>query len=355
MIMNLGKKSDQRADLVAVVKRASELGDRITPKAVCNDLINRPDALAAGERILHRCANLGLLDGRYELTEAGHQAAEEEIVFLPEHGVYQLWFTNDSLVTQGFLGYNPRRDEKLFDEVRNKSQKKQEPFGPTPAWTDHVLGKELTNYGNNESVKIYSVEAKCRLVSKHGLSVTATLLAEEFQRPRIILSSLKWGNDAIIDVPEELTFDEIWNDLLSRNSLKWETEFLEVSFDDLSNRERYSFKRPLKFDHPEIERYGAFDGMTVDDVPIAPRSKKDAREWARFLLEDSIKGYLTPERYQALVTEIEQKPGFYKYSEQLELPELATLAEQMRKKDGRMKMRNWFLRAPLDLFPMEVK
>ena len=354
MIIDLGKKSDQRADLVAITKRARELGGSITPKDVCRDLINRPEALAASERILQRCAYLGLLDAQYMLTEAGQKAAEEESVFLPENGVYRVWFTNDLLVAQGFIQYDPRSDGSLYEDVQGKSQPNRESVAPTPDWVDDLCGEELTNYGGEDIVKIESVEKKCRPVSNHGLHVMATLIAVQYQPTRIVLSSPKWRGNTTIDIPD-LTFDDIWNELLTRHSLRWEAEFLEVLFNNIANGERHSFKTAITFDLPEIERYGAFDRTTVDEVPIAPQTKKDAQEWARFLLEDRIKEYLTTERYQTLVGQIEELPGFYKHAAVLDLPTKATFAKQIYDDNGPGNIRFWFLIAPLDLYPLEVE
>lgn len=354
MIMGLGKKNDQRVDLVAITKRARELGGKINPEDVCRDLINRPKALAAGERILKRCEYLGLLNKQYVLTEAGQKAAEEESVFLPEHGVYRIWYTRDSLASQGFLQYESRNDGSLYADIQGKPQLNWDSVAPIPDWIDNLLDEELTNYSGEDIVKIESVEKICRSVEKHGLSVTATLIAEHYQPTRIVLSSPKWRVNTTFDIPG-LTFDDIWNELLTRNSLRWEAEFLEVSFNDLTDRERHSFKKTITFDHPEIERYGVFDRTTVDEVPIAPQTKNDAREWARFLLEDGVKEYLTAEQYLALVGQIEQLPGFYKYAAVLELPTQATLAKKIQDDDSSGNKRYWFLRAPLDLHPLEVE
>ena len=93
ILMDMGIKTDKRPDIVAVTKRAQELGGSITPEIICKDLINRPKAISAGRNILQRCQDLDLFDDRGRLTEEGQRTAEEETVFMPETGTYRIWFS----------------------------------------------------------------------------------------------------------------------------------------------------------------------------------------------------------------------------------------------------------------------
>ena len=362
VLMDMSKKSNKRADLVAVAKRAKELRGKITPKAVCTDLINRPDALAAGERILIRCQDIGILDGKYRLTEDGIRAAKEESVFLPERGVYRIWCTRDSLVSQKFLRYEEKNDGWLAQDIFSTSPKKTK-GGPkkkgkidkTPKWVQDLSGKELQVYGTDEVVRIENVEDKCRTVTSSSPSLAVKLAVEQFKLPQVNLSSEKWKVDSIIDAPK-LSFDDIWNNLLGKKMVRyWVSNFLELNYDDLSNPEKRSFFRDIVINKPKIEKYGTFKKTRLERIPISPRTKKDADKWAGFLFENSLNEYLSRDGYQSKFDEVKQNPAFYRFSDRLILPKQQALAEKVRKENELLPREFWYLQAPLDLLPWGEK
>ena len=362
VLMDISKKSDKRADLVAVAKRAKELRGKITPKAVCTDLINRPDATAAGERILIRCRDIGILDDKYRLTEDGIRAAKEESVFIPERGVYRIWCTQDSLVFQKFLRYEEKNDGWLAQDVFSTSPKmakgspkKKGKIAKTPKGVQDLSGKELQVYGTDEVVRIENVEDKCRTVTGSSPSLAVKLSVEQFESPQVNLSSEKWKVDSAVDAPQ-LSFDDIWNNLLGKKMVRyWVSNFLKLNYDDLSEQEKRSFFRDIVIDKPTIEKYGTFKKTRLERIPISPRTKKDADKWAGFLFENSINEYLSRDGYQSKFDEVKQNPAFYKFSDRLILPEQQTLAEKVRKENELLPREFWYLQAPLDLLPWGEK
>ena len=364
VLMDISKKSDKRADLVAVAKRAKELKGKITPEAVCTDLINRPDATSAGERILIRCQDIGILDGKYRLTEDGIRAAKEESVFIPERGVYRIWCTEDSLVSQKFLRYEQKDDGALwthFSRVSPKkakgSPKKKGKIDKTPKWVQDLSGKELQVYGTDEVVRIENVEDKCRTVTGSSPSLAVKLSVEQFESPQVNLSSEKWKVDSVIDAPK-LSFDDIWNNLLQQTGYKvryWVSNFLELNYDDLSDPEKRSFFRDIVINKPAIKKFDTFKKTRLERIPISPRTKKDADKWAGFLFENSLNEYLSRDGYQSKFDAVKQNPAFYRFSDQLILPKQQALSEKVRKENELLPREFWYLQAPLDLLPWSEK
>ena len=358
VLMDMSKKSDKRADLVAVAKRARELGGKITPRAVCTDLINRPDAIAAGERILIRCRDIGILDNKYRLTGDGNMAAEEECVFIPERGVYRVWFTQDPLVPQKFLRYERKNDGSLIGDVLSTPPKnskgrpkKKGKIDKTPMWVQDLSGKELHVYGTDEVVRIENVEAKCRIVTDPPPRLSVNVSVEQFESIEVSLTSKKWKVDSAIDAPP-LSFDDIWNNLLGNKMARyWISNFLELNYDDLNEQEKLSFLRNIVIDKPTIEGYGTFARTELKQIPISPRTRQDAGKWADFLFEHSINEYLSRDSYRSKFDETKQKPAFYKFSDELNLPEQQALARKVRKENNQLPREFWYLQAPLDLLP----
>jgi hypothetical protein len=351
VLMDISKKSDKRADLVAVAKRAKELKGKITPEAVCTDLINRPEATSAGERILIRCQDIGILDGKYRLTEDGIRAAEEECVFIPERGSYRIWCTQDSLVSQKFLRYKRKDDGPIWEDVYPGNPKKKGKIDKTPKWVQDLSGKELQVYGTDEVVRIENVQNKCRLVMDPPPKLLVNLSVGQFESPQVTISSKKWKVDSVIDAPK-LSFNDIWNNLLGNKMAKhWVSNFLELNYDDLSDPEKRSFFRDIVINKPAIKKYDTFKKTRLERIPISPRTKKDADKWASFLFENSINEYLSRDGYQSKFDEVKQNPAFYKFSDRLNLPEQQALAEKVRKENELLPREFWYLQAPLDLLP----
>ena len=356
VLMDMSKKSDKRADLVAVAKRAKELKGKITPKKVCTDLINRPDATAAGKRILIRCQDIGILDDKYRLTEDGIRAAKEESVFIPERGVYRIWCTKDSLVSQKFLRYEEKNDGWLAQDVFSPkkakgSPKKKGKIDKTPEWVQDLSGKELQVYGTDEVVRIENVQNKCRLVMDPPPKLLVNLSVGQFESPQVTISSKKWKVDSVIDAPK-LSFNDIWNNLLGNKMAKhWVSNFLELNYDDLSDPEKRSFFRDIVINKPAIKKYDTFKKTRLERIPISPRTKKDADKWASFLFENSINEYLSRDGYQSKFDEVKQNPAFYRFSDRLIFPKQQALAEKVRKENELLPREFWYLQAPLDLLP----
>ena len=72
----------------------------------------------------------------------------------------------------------------------------------------------------------------------------------------------------------------------------WESQWeraqegrLAMAYDGKAGRDgRESFLRSRRHDHVEVRRFGTFDKVTVEDVPVGPATKDDAHIWATAIL-----------------------------------------------------------------------
>ena len=100
-ILDIGRQNEKQSYL-AVLKLAEEKGGRITPEAIIEEFFKgRPILL--GERLIQRCIYQGLFDNNGYITDEGKIALEENMVYIKERGAYDIWVTNDPLITQKIL------------------------------------------------------------------------------------------------------------------------------------------------------------------------------------------------------------------------------------------------------------
>ena len=323
ILIDMGVQTSDRPDIVSVTKRASELGGSITSKAICRDLINRPDALSAGENILRRCQDLYLLDEHGSLTDEGHRTAEEETVFIPERGTYRAWFTTDPLLPQTLVSIQPWNDGPLRGDVYSNGNNKDKSNDPDflPEWVTDIKGREIRMLGDSTLRKIYSMEDIGRRINDHPLSIELTLSVSQFGPPSLVAKSSKWEEELMVsDLPFPIQFDEIWSSLLEERHKDWNGAHLQSSYDGLSDPERLRFRTDISCKKPSFENLGSFSDTTVREVSIAPRSLHDAEQWSQYLLSRRIDTYLNPDEYARVTEEIRNRDEFGYVVDSLSLP-----------------------------------
>lgn len=89
----------------------------------------------------------------------------------------------------------------------------------------------------------------------------------------------------------------------------WESQWeqaqegrLAMAYDGKAGRDgRESFLRSRGHDHVEVRHFGKFDKVTVEDVPVGPATKKDARIWATAILvarSEADGAYMAPDHWR---------------------------------------------------------
>jgi len=352
ILMDMGIKTDKRPDIVAVTKRAQELGGSITPEIICKDLINRPKAISAGRNILQRCQDLDLFDDRGRLTEEGQRTAEEETVFMPETGTYRIWFTEDPLIPNKFITFKPVFDGSIRSDVftnGNAKEKKNELVN-LPDWIQQCTGKEVRALGDGKIIKIYSMEATVRRVPNHSKNFDVILEIPQFLQPSLKIKSSTWEEPLDVkSLPINIEFDAIWRSLLGDDQHQWTGNHFQIPMDQITDSEKKLFRKDMPLTSPMLEHLGTFSDTVVLDVPIAPISPEEANLWANFLLHQRIQQYMNPQEYNQLSDEIVSRDEFGYFQDSVSLPGQHQMSQSFFGKDSSKSKQYWYLQAPLDL------
>jgi hypothetical protein len=359
VVMEVGRE-ERRKDVISVLMRAEELGGQIRAEDICNSLlIDRP--IAVGHTVISRCRDLGLLDDYGSLTPLGRESLERKTVPLPEHGRYRILCTTDPLVPQRILDLEGTHEPMVEDIVnarraarRLESKGKQsEEVEQVPPWLVELKDQSIMLPRLGERIRIMSVAERCvrsQVEQNERLSLKwiihpdreSELMAEGFA---------KWDMES-----PKVSHESIFLELLGDTRQAWDARrgVLRCGFNEVSDAEKTSMSRQLKLDRPTVSEYGTFDETEIRDVPIAPRTVKDAQEWGEWVLEHEITEYLDENSYPKLVRGVTDRfPDF-----DITLPEHDKMADQIRHgailRGDLLPAAYWYLRAPTDLGKQEA-
>lgn len=104
--------------------------------------------------------------------------------------------------------------------------------------------------------------------------------------------------------PELVELDE-WDRLLADWEPQWDEQMgrLAIAYDGkIEQGGRESFLRSRNYKHKQIRNFGSFDKIAVQDVPVGPATKDDARTWATAILVAQAEAediYMKPDIYQS--------------------------------------------------------
>jgi hypothetical protein len=365
--------AEKRPEIQAVLLLAQENDGRVTPELVCSKLLGgRPPVV--GKTILQRCRALQLLEGNDEesiLTDEGAQSVSEGEVFIPEKGKYRIWVTNDPLFTRPMLDLEPVQESELTkDQVQESSQRRRvapapregEPkasrrvmadkaewlkgqvFRPSrpgaPRYRINFVGPEWVEVPDERARQPTRITWTVSDAQSHPVHVDGAFQTHDIE-------------------PPEVRFDEIWLGILGDRAQDWKpTEkrtCLHVSFKEITDAERASFRWDMTFERPKIPDLGEFDPTEAGGVPVAPRSQKDADQWATWLLGHRVNSYMELDGFAKLQAEVRREiPEF-----DLDLPGRHDLVRALRQGLGngdgdRPAAGYWFLQAPLDLTEIPI-
>lgn len=351
-------RAGRRRELEPVLLRARE--KRETGGTDAGDVaehlfFERRSRKVVASRLLRIGTRFGLLrenERRYTLTEDGERVIATGKVFVPEHGAWTVWVSEDPLLPSPVLRIEAWNDEPdAFTENRKRPDEEERLFEPLPDILREVQGKEIMPpaSGGGAAVRIDDLEEQAEAVDPGFLSLTWSV-----QERRLRLQGeLGAGKDAKkvdseLEAPD-MPGDRIWDALLGGEGLlnHWDRQrdALRVSFEETTESERESMSRDLEFRTPSVSRFGEFEPLEVGGIAIAAHSRDDAREWAAWRLSARIRDFATSVRYdewgeEAAAPFAEHRP---------ELPARAELAmSEWVSAAGRPAPRAWFLIAAED-------
>lgn len=313
------------------------------------------------------------------LTELGEKALREGKVPVPEKGLYVLYTTEDPLFSEKMIAYEPKdeRKGKQFQDLAFAKQNKKEvdhnnsKISDTPRWLKDLI-KSLKSSPkiiglpaqNGEEIQLVNVEGQVNR-SNQTKNVSLVLRISSGQNPemKVIASSGKNNSKSVCKPNMEMTVFEVLKQLVPERAddiIESEQEpAILISFDEIENKpsEIHSGKRNLKINKPTIEDLGRFKDVTVEGVPLLPKTLDDAIAWANSLVSGWIDYYIDESSYDSLC-----EKAITRFSERFDSNKIRNgihSFEEMKRTLNAEKKQNpqkyWFVTTPEILTFREMK
>ena len=364
--------AEKRAAEHAVVVWAAErlrAGLETRAEQLCDAVARGPllgMSPVVGRRLGRICEELGLLHLEKErivgLTPEGERVAAsgDPRVFVPQLGVWVLFWSDDPLLPQPLLRVEPGKEPSAHDERQAGSSRNGEVkrrFDIVPEAIEalcDVRGErpplELLAAKDGLPIRMVAIEHKVELLQmEHALSVDLSFEPED-ARGSLRLHGTTGGKgiDRTLPAPPDHDHAGVWDALLRSNgAAEWwnlRSGKLQVSFKNLRDDALTSFRFRMSFKEPEIGGLGRFDDTTVDGIPLEPATASDAQRWFEWLLERRAERTQWPDIFAANVAELRGLfPGH-----SIRLPGQSDFARGLRRAE-RPPPAYWHLQAPLDL------
>jgi len=345
-------KATKRVELIPLLVRARERGETDAIDIAGHLFFESRSRRIVAQRMLQIAAGFRLLeehDGSFILTAEGEQALSTEQVFVPEHGTWTIWASEDALLPAVTLRVMPWTEPTAYDEIwgQERERSKNREFEKLPDWLRDTIGDPFVPAADTgRNLRLDSLEQ-----AGSPAPSRATLTLEwNVTRQTLRLKGQLDGNAVSTDLdPPALALDHVWRALLDGQGLlrDWDPHqgALRVAFIDTEDVERESMVRALSFNRPRVPDLGQFAPLTVSGIPIAVRSLTDAQRWAEWRLVARAREYATEPRYDAWSQDA--RAPFTEH--QVQLPARSELAERAwRDRSGRPSVQAWHLIAAED-------
>jgi predicted transcriptional regulator len=275
-----------------------------TPKQIASHLLFDDKArLNVAENLLKRAETLGLTEsnrGKYELTEKGFKALKEKNTFIPEKGVFQLTYCNDSLLPSFIVEVKrfnePSATEEAMHRSKDTTKKRLGNIHKFPDWIlKETKGTEITPSLKGENFIIEALERKGEYVE------LPLQLHLEWNVSKQTLKLLK-GKKVINQFPApEVSLEDVWLKLLDQNGWydEWnqQTSELEEFFDEIDESSRQSMRADILFEKPNIEGFGLFNNVETRGIKLRPKTDECAQQWACWRLLNFVTDYATQNKF----------------------------------------------------------
>lgn len=295
-------RAAKRTELIVVLKRALEAGQTDAEDVAKHLLFEPRSRLVVAQRLLAIAERYRLLESkekRYVLTEVGREAVEKEQVFVPEHGTWTVWASEEPLLSGCVLHVEPWNEPTAFDEVNDKNISSKRPIGALPEWLLGASGSTVLPIVGGATLRIDELEKQGESVQPPKAALRAIWNVSEV-RLRVIGELGDQPVDAVLRAPAEGA-DGVWMQLLQGEQLqtKWDSTVsaLRIDFEEVARAEREPMKRAVVFKRPEIGGLGKFDETTVENVALRARSADDAERWVEWRLRERVRDYALSDRF----------------------------------------------------------
>lgn len=296
-------KAAKRNELLPVLLRARERGQTDARDIAEHLLFESGSRQVIAQRLLQIAERYGLLvqeNREYRLTESGSTTLETKQIFVPEHGTWTVWVSNDLLLGPSILRVEPWKEVPADKEVWRKKHDDvpERRFRNLPQWVRDAFGVITTPLVGGAPLRIDELEAKGEVVdAKTELRATWDVTGG-----RLRIDGTLGGSrvNAVANAPE-IPVDAVWMQLMQAEGLwpQWDGSAvaLRVGFDETISGERESLVRGVHFKRPDIESLGTFDATTVEGIALRASSHQDAARWAGWRLRARVQDYATAEQF----------------------------------------------------------
>ena len=332
-------RAAKRPEVVPVLERVRERGET-DARDVAEHLLFEPHAReVVAERLLHIAKVYGLLEERgrsrghggsgkhggvFALTPEGERALDTGEVFVPEHGTWLVWTSEDPLLPGPILRVAPWEEPNAYDEVLTREQERS--FDGIPESLSGAGGASVVLPDKEgHSLRALGFERRGEAVAPEA-SLRVTW---EVGQGRLTLTGDLGGASVASSIePPSCPPIDVWQSLLHGAGLwrDWDVALgaLRVALDATAEAEREAMKRAVEFDRPDVSGFGHFDPLVVSDTPITAHSPSDAQRWAAWRLRARVSGYATTARFDGWRRDAQAPFGGHR----LDLPLRGELAER---------------------------
>jgi len=362
------KRSAEHAAVVWAAERLSA-GLEARTEQLCDPAARGPLlglSPVVGRRLGRICEELGLLRLERErvaqLTPEGERvaASADPRVFVPQLGVWLLFWSDDPLLPQPLLRVEPGQEPSAHEErlaSRGRTGEVRRGFEAVPEVIAALCDEggerpplELPAAMDGVPIRIVAIEPKVQLLTaKDPLSVELSFEPEGSAGSSRLQGTL--GGQSVsraLPAPDGYDHGRVWGALLRSNGAGdwWNPSSgkLRMAFKALRDDARASFRLRMPFKAPEVEGLGRFEDTAVEGVPIEPGTAGDAQRWFEWLLERRAERTQWPDVFTAGVAELR---GLFQGFD-IRPPAQGDFARGLRGTE-RPRAAYWHLQAPLDL------
>ncbi len=303
-VIGMVARACKRPELIPVLLRARERG-RTSAEDVAEHLFfEQRSRRVVAQRLLHIAALYGLVtetDRLFSLTEAGLATLGSEQVFVPEHGSWTIWASDDPLLDHPVLRVDPWDEPTAREDLLGRDKESiARDFVNVPPTLIRSVGRVATPPGGNGVVlRVDELADRCEVRAPDAALRLAWSVGEGTMRLQGTLRGAPL--DTVLD-PPSMHPEDVWRHLLEAEGLwpSWDptANALLVDFDKTEDRERERLLRDLEFAAPTLPDFGQFDAVTIRDVPLQARNSSDARQWAEWRLRARLQAFATTERFE---------------------------------------------------------
>ena len=259
----------------------------------------------ARKNLLRHLGYIQLVGRNGALTALGHRCASSGEAPAWEQGVYRLLVASHPLFDSHVLDFRRASGDWHDHDFNNRE--------PLPSWFSVKSDRVFTSIFQSKRFNISRFPATqgqnpvCRLeeMPTGELQWDIDLASGDNEWTIEGQVSGEWDRRGKFQsAPESVEPGELIN-IFADWEPQWDVRMgrLAMAYDGkIGQGGRESFQRPRRYKNKQVRKFGSFDEVVVQNVPVGPATKDDARTWAAAILvaqAESEDKYIVPDTYQS--------------------------------------------------------